>query len=57
VSVSAGPFSSTEALREFERALARIPEVREVNVSGYDATDRAILEVQIEHGAPTEPST
>lgn len=55
--MSAGPFSSTEALREFERALARIPEVREVNVSGYDATDRAILEVQIEHGAPTEPST
>jgi hypothetical protein len=57
VSLSAGPFSSTVALHAFEQALARIPVVRDVTVRGYDGPDRAILEVEIEQGAPPEPST
>jgi hypothetical protein len=46
-SVSAGPFPSTEALRGFERTLARIPEVREVEVRGYEGGDRAIVDVHL----------
>ena len=46
-SVSAGPFGSTEALRAFERALERIPEVREVEVRGYEGGDRAIVDVHL----------
>jgi hypothetical protein len=46
-SVSAGPFPSTEALRGFERTLARIPEVREVQVRGYEGGDRAIVDVRL----------
>jgi hypothetical protein len=57
VSLSAGPFSSTDALHAFEDALGRISAVREVTVRGYDGRDRAILEVEIEQGAPPPPST
>ncbi|HEY3727508.1 MAG TPA: hypothetical protein VGL51_10065 [Solirubrobacteraceae bacterium] len=46
-SVSAGPFQSTEALRGFERTLAKIPEVREVTVRGYEGEDRAIVDVHL----------
>jgi hypothetical protein len=46
-SVSAGPFTSTEALRDFERALGRLPEVREVAVRGYEGDDRAIVDVHL----------
>jgi hypothetical protein len=46
-SVSAGPFSSTEALRGFERTLSGIPEVREVAVRGYEGEDRAIVDVHL----------
>jgi hypothetical protein len=46
-SVSAGPFQSTEALRSFERTLAKIPEVREVTVRGYEGEDRAIVDVHL----------
>jgi hypothetical protein len=46
-SVSAGPFGSTEALRAFERMLERIPEVREVEVRGYEGEDRAIVDVHL----------
>ncbi len=45
--VSAGPFESTEALREFEHALAGLPSVREVAVRGYEGTDRAIVDVRL----------
>ena len=48
VAVSAGPFESTSSLRDFERELAALPGVREVAVRGYQAGDRAILEVQLE---------
>jgi hypothetical protein len=47
VSVSAGPFASTEALRGFERALGRLPEVREVSVRAYEGDDRAVVDVHL----------
>src|SRR5437763_5771227 len=47
VSISAGPFSTTAALSEFERAVAGIPGVREVTLRGFEGSDRAILEVQL----------
>jgi hypothetical protein len=47
VSVVAGPFDSTAALREFERALERIPGVREVSVRGYRPGNRAVIEVHL----------
>src|SRR5438477_7889079 len=36
VSISAGPFSTTAALSEFERALAGIPGVHEVTLRGFE---------------------
>jgi hypothetical protein len=48
VELTAGPFSDTAALREFERILGRLPGVREVTVRGYRPDNRAILEVQLE---------
>jgi hypothetical protein len=48
VSISAGPFSATAALSEFERAVAGIPGVREVTLRGFEGSDRAILEVQLD---------
>jgi hypothetical protein len=47
VDVSAGPFPSLDALREFERAVAELPGVCEVTVRGYETGNRAILEVQL----------
>ena len=47
VEVSAGPFPSMDALREFEHAVAALPGVREVAVRGYESGNRAILEVQL----------
>ncbi|MGH2891968.1 MAG: hypothetical protein ACRDPM_01685 [Solirubrobacteraceae bacterium] len=47
VSVSAGPFSSTEALRRFERALQALPEVRSAIVREYEGADRAIVDVHL----------
>jgi hypothetical protein len=52
IEVSAGPFVDTDALREFERALAALDPVRRVTVRGYQGTDRAILDVELEP-APT----
>ncbi|HTP19136.1 MAG TPA: hypothetical protein VMJ65_05995 [Solirubrobacteraceae bacterium] len=47
VTLSAGPFASIEALREFEAALLQVRGVREVTVRGYEGTDRAILDVRL----------
>ena len=47
ISVSAGPFHGTEALRRFERALVALPEVREVVVREYAGDDRAVVEVHL----------
>jgi hypothetical protein len=45
--LSAAPFPSLEALREFEAAVARLPGVREVAVQGHEGTDRATIEVRL----------
>jgi hypothetical protein len=45
--VSAGPFPSVEAVRDFEAALAGLPGVRDVAVRAYQGTDRAIIEVEL----------
>jgi hypothetical protein len=47
VTISAGPFTSLEALRAFERALAAIPGVREVTIRGYEGENRAIVDVTL----------
>ncbi|MEO6858694.1 MAG: hypothetical protein ABI323_08920 [Solirubrobacteraceae bacterium] len=46
-SVSAGPFASTEALRSFQAALQSLPEVRSVELRGFEGGDRAILDVHL----------
>jgi hypothetical protein len=52
VSVSAGPFADTDALRRFEQALRTLPEVRRVAVREYEGADRAIVDVHL-----SEPNT
>lgn len=47
LTVSAGPFSTVEAVHEFERRLAALPEVREAVVRGYEGEDRALIDVQL----------
>ncbi|MEA2212554.1 MAG: hypothetical protein QOF83_2502 [Solirubrobacteraceae bacterium] len=47
VSVSAGPFASTEALRAFRVALEALPGVGAVELRGFEGGDRAILEVHL----------
>jgi hypothetical protein len=45
--VSAGPFAGTEALRRFERALAALPEVREVVLREYAGDDHVVVDVHL----------
>ena len=47
VSVSAGPFDGTGALRRFERSLQALPEVRSATVREYEGADRAIVDVHL----------
>jgi hypothetical protein len=47
VSVSTGPFDSTDALRRFERSLQALPEVRSATVREYEGADRAIVDVHL----------
>jgi hypothetical protein len=47
VSVSAGPFVSTDALRDFERTLKTLPQVRAVELRAFEGDDRAILDVHL----------
>jgi len=47
ISVSAGPFRSTDALRRFERALAALPGVREVALREFAGEDRAVVDVHL----------
>jgi hypothetical protein len=47
VTVSAGPFAGTDALRSFERALWSLPGVRDVILREYEGTDRAVVEVRL----------
>lgn len=48
VTISAGPFSGTESLHAFEQELSQLPGVRDVDVRGYEGSDRAIIEVELE---------
>ncbi len=52
VSVSAGPFAGTDALRRFERALQALPEVHSAVVREYEGADRAIVDVQLSGPTP-----
>jgi hypothetical protein len=47
VGLSVGPLASTEALRSFERALARLPGVAAVELRGFEGGDRALLDVHL----------
>jgi hypothetical protein len=48
VAVSAGPFAGNAALRDFERMLSELPGVRAVSLRGYEADNRAIVDVQLQ---------
>jgi hypothetical protein len=50
--VSAGPFPSVEAVRQFETSLSGLPGVRDVAVHGYEGTDRAIIDVRLDTASP-----
>jgi hypothetical protein len=52
VSVSAGPFDGTDALRRFERSLQALPGVHSATVREYEGADRAIVDVHL-----SEPNT
>jgi hypothetical protein len=47
VSLTAGPFASTEALRAFERGLQALPGVRAVELRGFEGGDRAVIDVHL----------
>ena len=47
VTVSAGPFTSTDAVRAFERALSTLPGVSNATLRGYEGEDRAVFDVQL----------
>jgi NADPH-dependent 7-cyano-7-deazaguanine reductase QueF-like protein len=47
LTISAGPFSGTDALHAFEQAVSEIQGVLEVAVSGYEGRDHAILDVRL----------
>ncbi len=50
--ISAGPFPSIEALRNFETAVSSLPGVRDVAVQAYEGTDRAIIDVRLDQSSP-----
>lgn len=52
LTVSAGPFTSTAALRAFEQTLSEMPDVREVSVRSYEGEDRAIVDVRLDEAKP-----
>lgn len=47
LSVVAGPFSDTAAVRRFEQALAELPQVRDVAVREYAGGDRVVVDVHL----------
>jgi hypothetical protein len=47
VSVTAGPFADTAALRQFEHALLALPDVHHVAVREYAGTDRVVVDVHL----------
>ncbi|HWE32598.1 MAG TPA: hypothetical protein VG410_03885 [Solirubrobacteraceae bacterium] len=47
VTLKAGPFADTAALRAFTESLADLPGVDNVIVRGFEGTDRAIVDVEL----------
>jgi hypothetical protein len=47
ISVSAGPFIDAPALQQFQRALAELPQVREVAVREYVGSEGVVLDVHL----------
>ncbi len=47
LTVTAGPFAGTEAVRGFERALWALPGVSGVELRGYEGGNRAIVDVHL----------
>jgi hypothetical protein len=47
VTLKAGPFADTGALRAFTERLAELPGVDKVSVRGFEGADRAILDVEL----------
>jgi hypothetical protein len=52
LTVSAGPFMTTEAVRAFESELASLRGVREVTLRGYEGEDRAVIDVELSSPTP-----
>jgi hypothetical protein len=48
ITISAGPFGTLEALREFERRLSSLDGVGEVAVRGYEGDHRAVIDVRLD---------
>jgi hypothetical protein len=48
ITISAGPFDTLEALREFEVRLSALNGVGEVTVRGYEGDDRAVIDVRLD---------
>ena len=47
LTVSAGPFSATDAVRDFGQALASLSGVLEVTLRGYEGENRAIFDLHL----------
>lgn len=47
LTVTAGPFTGTEAVRRFEQALSALPGVGGVELRGYEGGNRAIVDVHL----------
>lgn len=45
--IAAGPFTTIEAVRAFEREVAALPGVRDAAVRGYEGAARAIIDVRL----------
>jgi hypothetical protein len=45
--IAAGPFTTIEAVREFEREVAALPGVQDAAVRGYEGAARAIIDVRL----------
>jgi hypothetical protein len=52
ITVSAGPFAGTDALRDFKESLVALPSVREVAVREFQGDDHAVLDVRLGAAKP-----
>jgi hypothetical protein len=56
VTLKAGPFADTGALRVFTERLAALPGVEKVTVTGFEGADRAIVDVELDSAGPLAPA-